>query len=165
VSTAPLQFWPGGLLQHPPARRAHEDRAEASPAAPGRDGEQGPVQRGDGVASDPKRSRGADVRANQRPTLSQREEVAAREFRDALLRRLDRAPASRHPRPRPARLRRRAERLRATFAEVAQVTVPDDGVTLDPSSLEVGPIREGDETAVSASASRRASPPPSSASR
>jgi hypothetical protein len=58
-----------------------------------------------------------------------------------------------------------AERLRATFAEVAQVTVPDDGVTLDPSSLEVGPIREGDETAVSASASRRASPPPSSASR
>lgn len=58
-----------------------------------------------------------------------------------------------------------AERLRATVAEVAQVTVPDDGVTLDPSSLEVGPIREGDETAVSASASRRASPPPSSASR
>jgi hypothetical protein len=37
------------------------------------------------------------------------------------------------------------ERLRATFAEVAQLTVPDDGVTFEPSSIEVGPIREGEE--------------------
>jgi Nucleotidyl transferase AbiEii toxin, Type IV TA system len=38
-----------------------------------------------------------------------------------------------------------APRLRATFAEVAQLTVPDDGVTFEPSSIEVGPIREGEE--------------------
>lgn len=37
------------------------------------------------------------------------------------------------------------ERLRAVFAEVAQVAVPDDGVSFDADQIEVSPIREGQE--------------------